>query len=54
MLRNNKNIDKPFLLLENVLQYLDANRNNIEGEGYTKVFKGDIKAIHKNDFLCIR
>lgn len=53
MLRNNKNIDKPLLLLENVLQYLDANRNNIEGEGYTKVFKGDIKAIHKNDFLCV-
>lgn len=53
MLRNNKNIDKPLLLLENVLQYLDANRNNIEGEGYTKVFKGDIKAVHKNDFLCV-
>lgn len=53
MLRNNKNIDKPSQLLEELLQYLDANRNNIEGEGYTTVFKGDIKAIHKKDFLCV-
>lgn len=53
MLRNNKNIDKPLQLLEELLQYLDANRNNIEGQGYTTVFKGDIKAIHKKDFLCI-
>lgn len=53
MLRNNKNIDKPLQLLEELLQYLDANRNNIEGQGYTTVFKGDIKAIHKKDFLCV-
>ncbi|EGQ3102786.1 DUF927 domain-containing protein [Staphylococcus pseudintermedius] len=53
MLETNKNIDKPKQLLEELLQYLDANRNNIEGDGYDDVTQGDIKAIYKRDFLLI-
>ena len=37
MVRNNKTIDKPKQLLEELLQYLDANRNNIVGDGYSSV-----------------
>ena len=32
MLNNNKTIDKPKQMLEGLLEYLDANRNNIIGE----------------------
>ena len=53
MVRNNKTIDKPKQLLEELLQYLDANRNNIAGDGYSEVKNGDIKAIYKRDYLCI-
>lgn len=53
MVENNKTIDKPKQLLEEILQYLDANRNNIAGEGYGQVKHGDLKAIYKRDFLCI-
>lgn len=53
MVRNNKTIDKPKQLLEELLQYLDANRNNIAGDGYNSVKNGDIKAIYKRDYLCI-
>ncbi|KDP66116.1 DUF927 domain-containing protein [Staphylococcus epidermidis] len=53
MVRNNKTIDKPKQLLEELLQYLDANRNNIAGDGYSSVKNGDIKAIYKCDYLCI-
>ncbi|MDU3081871.1 MAG: DUF927 domain-containing protein, partial [Staphylococcus epidermidis] len=53
MVRNNKTIDKPKQLLEELLQYLDANRNNIVGDGYSSVKNGDIKAIYKRDYLCI-
>lgn len=53
MVRNNKTIDKPKQLLEELLQYLDANRNNIAGDGYSSVKNGDIKAIYKRDYLCI-
>lgn len=49
----NKNIDKPKQLLEGLLQYLDANRNHIEGDGYQNVTHGDIKAIYKRDYLCV-
>ena len=35
MVRNNKTIDKP--KQEELLQYLDANRNNISGDGYNSV-----------------
>src|SRR5699024_10590012 len=40
-------------MLEELLQYLDANRNHIEGEGYHDVKSGDVKAIYKRDYLCI-
>ncbi|MDQ7157898.1 DUF927 domain-containing protein, partial [Staphylococcus warneri] len=53
MIRNNKTIDKPKQFLEEILQYLDANRNNIAGDGYSYVKNGDIKAIYKRDYLCI-
>lgn len=53
MVRNNKAIDKPKQLLEELLQYLDANRNSIAGDGYNSVKNGDIKAIYKRDYLCI-
>ncbi|MBC2972578.1 DUF927 domain-containing protein [Staphylococcus epidermidis] len=53
MVRNNKTIDKPKQLLEELLQYLDANRNSIAGDGYSSVKNGDIKAIYKRDYLCI-
>ncbi|HEI2165806.1 TPA: DUF927 domain-containing protein [Staphylococcus aureus] len=54
MLKNNKTIDKPKQLLEELLQYLDANRNNIVGDGYDSVNYGDVKAVYKHDFLCIK
>lgn len=53
MVKNNVNIDKPKQLLEDLLQYLDANRNHIEGEGYHDVKNGDVKAIYKRDYLCV-
>lgn len=53
MVRNNKTIDKPKQLLEELLQYLDANRNSIAGDGYSSVKNGDIKVIYKRDYLCI-
>lgn len=53
MVKNNVNIDKPKQLLEDLLQYLDANRNHIEGEGYHDVKSGDVKAIYKRDYLCV-
>lgn len=53
MVKNNKTIDKPKQLLEELLQYLDANRNNIAGDGYSSVKNGDTKAIYKRDYLCI-
>lgn len=53
MVRNNKTIDKPKQLLEELLQYLDANRNNIAGDGYSSVKNGDIKAIYKRDYICV-
>ena len=34
-------------MLEELLDYLDANRNSIEGEGYDRVTHGDVKAIYK-------
>ncbi|HCY6665203.1 TPA: DUF927 domain-containing protein, partial [Staphylococcus aureus] len=54
MVKNNKTIDKPKQLLEELLQYLDANRNNIVGDGYDSVNYGDVKAVYKHDFLCIK
>ncbi|HDK9373567.1 TPA: DUF927 domain-containing protein [Staphylococcus aureus] len=54
MLKNNKTIDKPKQLLEELIQYLDANRNNIVGDGYDSVNYGDVKAVYKHDFLCIK
>lgn len=53
MVKNNVNIDKPKQMLEELLQYLDANRNHIEGEGYDDVKSGDVKAIYKRDYLCV-
>lgn len=53
MMKNNQNIDKPKQMLVSLLDYLDANRNNIEGEGYDRVMHGDIKAIYKKEGLCV-
>lgn len=53
MLKNNQNIDKPKQMLIELLDYLDANRNSIEGDGYDRVLYGDVKAIYKKEGLCI-
>ncbi|MGI2315180.1 DUF927 domain-containing protein [Staphylococcus cohnii] len=53
MIKNNKNIDKSKKMLEELLDYLYANRNSIEGEGYGRVTHGDVKAIYKKEGLCI-
>lgn len=53
MLKNNKTIDKPKQALEDMLQYLDAHRNNITGDGYSPVRNGEIKAVYKHGYLCI-
>ncbi|WP_251943563.1 DUF927 domain-containing protein [Staphylococcus sp. Marseille-Q5304] len=53
MMKNNSNIDNSKLRLEEILQYLDANRNSIEGDGYPNVKYGDVKAIYKRDYLSI-
>ncbi|KDE95708.1 hypothetical protein CM54_01380 [Staphylococcus sp. TE8] len=54
MLKNNKTIDKPKQALEGLLEYLDANRNSIIGDGYGPVKNGEIKAVYKHDYLCIK
>ncbi|MCH4420256.1 DUF927 domain-containing protein [Staphylococcus haemolyticus] len=54
MLKNNKTIDKPKQVLEGLLEYLDANRNSIIGDGYGPVKNGEIKAVYKHDYLCIK
>ena len=43
MLKNNKTIDKPKQALEDMLQYLDAHRNNIAGDGYSPVGMARLK-----------
>ena len=52
MVRNNKTIDKPKQLLEELLQYLDANRNNIVGDGYSSV-KTVISKQYINIIICV-
>ena len=53
MVRNNKTIDKPKQLLEELLQYLDANRNNIAGDGYNSVKMVISKQYINVIILCI-
>ncbi|OEK48560.1 hypothetical protein ASS91_01535 [Staphylococcus saprophyticus] len=53
MMKNNQSIDKPKQMLVSLLEYLDAHRNSIEGEGYDRVTHGDVKAIYKKEGLCI-
>lgn len=54
MKENNKSIDKPKQLLVEVLEYMQANRNSIIGEGYTELYTGEIKGIYKNTMLGIQ
>ena len=51
--KQNKSIDKPKQLLEELLEELDANRNSIAGGGYGEVFNTEVKAIYHNDYLCV-
>lgn len=53
MLKNNKNIDKPVQMLEELLEKLNANRGRI---AYNKNFFHDnteLMAIYRNDFLLV-
>ena len=53
MLKNNRNIDKPIQMLEELLEKLNANRGRI---AYNKHYFHDNKelmAIYKNDFILI-
>ncbi|MBF0749770.1 DUF927 domain-containing protein [Staphylococcus lentus] len=54
MKENNKSIDKPKQLLVEVLEYMQANRNSIIGEGYAELYTGEIKGIYKNTMLGIQ
>ncbi|RIO08139.1 DUF927 domain-containing protein [Mammaliicoccus sciuri] len=54
MKENNKSIDKPKQLLIDVLEYMQANRNNIIGEGYPELYSGEIKGIYKNSMLGVQ
>lgn len=53
MMKNNQSIDKPKQMMVGLLDYLDAHRNSIEGDGYDRVTHGDIKAIYKKEGLCV-
>lgn len=53
MMKNNQSIDKPKQMLTSLLDYLDANRSSIEGDGYDRVSYGDVKAIYKKEGLCV-
>lgn len=53
MMQNNQSIDKPKQMMVGLLDYLDAHRNSIEGDGYYRVTHGDIKAIYKKEGLCV-
>ncbi|WP_234420409.1 phage NrS-1 polymerase family protein [Staphylococcus nepalensis] len=53
MMQNNQSIDKPKQMLASLLDYLDANRSSIEGDGYDRVSYGDVKAIYKKEGLCV-
>lgn len=54
MKESNKSIDKPKQLLVEVLEYMQANRNNIIGEGYPELYSGEIKGIYKNSMLGVQ
>ena len=53
MMKNNQSIDKPKQMMVSLLDYLDAHRNSIEGDGYDRVTHGDVKAIYKKEGLCV-
>lgn len=50
----NKSIDKPKQLLVEVLEYMQANRNNIIGENYSDYYTGELKGIYKKSMLGIQ
>jgi uncharacterized protein (DUF927 family) len=52
MMKNNKNIDKPLQMLEELLEKLNANRGRI---AYKKFYhdNAELMAIYKDDFLLI-
>ncbi|MBM9447080.1 DUF927 domain-containing protein [Staphylococcus ureilyticus] len=52
MMKNNKNIDKPKQLLEELLEKLNANRGRI---AYNKYYhdNAELMAIYKNEFLLV-
>lgn len=50
----NKSIDKPTQLLVEVLEYMQANRNNIIGENYSDYYTGELKGIYKKSMLGIQ
>lgn len=54
MKENNQSIDKPKQMLIEVLEYMQANRNNIIGEGYGELYTGEIKGIYKNTMLGVQ
>ncbi|WP_239453687.1 phage NrS-1 polymerase family protein [Mammaliicoccus sciuri] len=54
MKENNKTIDKPKQLLIDVLEYMQANTNNIIGDDYDTYCKGELKGIYKKSMLGIQ
>lgn len=54
MKENNKTIDKPKQLLIDVLEYMQANTNNIIGDDYDTYCKGELKGIYKKSLLGIQ
>ncbi|MGS2600430.1 phage NrS-1 polymerase family protein [Mammaliicoccus sciuri] len=54
MKSSNKTIDKPKQLLIEVLEYMQANTNNIIGEEYSDYCTGELKGIYKKSMLGIQ
>ncbi|WHI60777.1 DUF927 domain-containing protein [Mammaliicoccus lentus] len=54
MKASNKTIDKPKQLLIEVLEYMQANTNNIIGDGYDDYRIGELKGIYKKSMLGIQ
>lgn len=54
MKASNKTIDKPKQLLIDVLEYMQANTNNIIGDGYDDYGIGELKGIYKKSMLGIQ
>ena len=53
MLKNNKNIDKPVQMLEELLEKINANRGRIAYNKHHFHDNSELMAIYRNDFMLV-